>query len=65
MPKGVILSEVSNANEVDMASGLRTGSRKRTRYRFRVSEALLSSASCRRAMNYCFVLGEAWATGVC
>ena len=38
---GVILSEVSNANEVDMASGFRTGSRKRTRYRFPVREALL------------------------
>ena len=44
MPLDVILSEVSNANEVDMASGFRTGSRKRTRYQFPVSEALLTSA---------------------
>ncbi|MGO9607698.1 MAG: hypothetical protein ACLQAT_30580 [Candidatus Binataceae bacterium] len=44
MPLDVILSEESNANEVDMASGLRTGSRKRTRYRFRIREALLSFA---------------------
>ena len=41
MPHDVILSEVSNANEVDMASGLRTGSRQRTRYRFPVREAFL------------------------
>ncbi|MGO9451854.1 MAG: hypothetical protein ACLQDV_12565 [Candidatus Binataceae bacterium] len=45
MPQGVILSEVCNANEVDMASGFRTGSRKRSRYRFRVREALLSFAT--------------------
>ena len=32
---------VYNANEVDMASGFRTASRKRSRYRFRVREALL------------------------
>src|SRR5262249_10844151 len=41
MPLAVILSEVSNANE---AEGSRTGSRKRTRYRFRVREALTSYA---------------------
>src|SRR5208282_641015 len=57
MALGVILSEVSNANEVDMASGFRTGdelarspedqrdegssARKRTRHRFPVREALL------------------------
>ncbi len=40
-PLGVILSEVSNANEVE---GSRTGSRKRTRYRFPVREALLNFA---------------------
>jgi len=42
--QGVILSEVSNAHEVDMASGFRTDSRKRTLYRFPVREALLSFA---------------------
>jgi len=41
MPLSVILSEVSNANE---AEGSRTGSRKRTRYRFLVREALTSYA---------------------
>jgi len=41
MPLSVILSEVSNANE---AEGSRTGSRKRTRYRFLVREALTSCA---------------------
>ena len=38
------LSEVSNTNEVDTASGFRTGSRKRIRYRFPAREALLGSA---------------------
>jgi len=41
MPLSVILSEVSNANE---AEGSRTGSRKRTRYRFLIREALTSYA---------------------
>src|SRR5262249_1461579 len=41
MPLSFILSEVSNANE---AEGSRTGSRKRTRYRFLVGEALTSYA---------------------
>ena len=41
MPLSVILSEVSNAHE---AEGSRTGSRKRTRYRFPVREALASYA---------------------
>src|SRR5215813_1429959 len=41
MPLSVILSEVSDANE---AEGSRTGSRKRTRYRFLVREALTSCA---------------------
>src|SRR5208282_4004288 len=39
VPLGVILSEVSNANEVEGSS-----SRQRSRYRFRVREALLGFA---------------------
>ncbi len=56
MALGVILSEVSNANEVDMASGLRTASRKRSRYRFRVREALLSSAMFTGGRGAAFVV---------